>query len=90
MDGRSRSHRHFWRQLLPTAGMTVSVYPIPHTHGWGKTRYVKATEPDENLITMPGESMCMYRGENKGLYVVARNFLLLLLNCSAWPCQGPA
>ena len=31
-----------------------------------------------------------YRGENKGLYVVARNFFLLLLNCSAWPCLGPA
>ena len=25
-----------------------------------------------------------YRGENKGLYMVARNFFLLLLNCSAW------
>ena len=32
----------------------------------------------------------MYRGRNKGLYVVARNFFLLLLNCSAWPCLGPA
>ena len=31
-----------------------------------------------------------YREENKGLYVVARNFFLLLLNCSAWPCLGPA
>ena len=31
-----------------------------------------------------------YRGGNKGLYVVARNFFLLLLNCSAWPCLGPA
>ena len=29
-------------------------------------------------------------GGNKGLYVVARNFFLLLLNCSAWPCLGPA
>ena len=35
-------------------------------------------------------SFCMYRGGNKGLYVVARNFFLLLLNCSAWPCLGPA
>ena len=25
-----------------------------------------------------------YREANKGLYVVARNFFLLLLNCSAW------
>ena len=28
----------------------------------------------------------IYRGGNKGLYVVARNFFPLLLNCSAWPC----
>ena len=27
---------------------------------------------------------------NKGLYVVARNFFLLLLNCSAWPCLAVA
>ena len=26
----------------------------------------------------------------KSLYVVARNFFLLLLNCPAWPCLGPA
>ena len=26
----------------------------------------------------------------KGSYVVARIFFLLLLNCSAWPCLGPA
>ena len=42
-----------------------------------------------------GERLCklvrtMYREANKGLYVVARNFFLLLLNCSAWPCLGPA
>ena len=33
---------------------------------------------------------CIYREGNKGLYVVARDFFLLLLNCSAWPCLGPA
>ena len=32
----------------------------------------------------------MYRGGNKCVYVVARNFFLLLFNCSAWPCLGPA
>ena len=26
----------------------------------------------------------------KGLYVVARNFFLLLLNCCAWPCLAVA
>ena len=35
-------------------------------------------------------SSALYRGENKGLYGVARNFFLLLLNCSAWPCLGLA
>ena len=32
----------------------------------------------------------VYRAPGKCLYVVARNFFLLLLNCSAWPCLGPA
>ena len=26
----------------------------------------------------------------KSVYVVARNFFLLLLNCSAWPCLAVA
>ena len=32
----------------------------------------------------------MRKRENKGLYLVVRNFFLPLLNCSAWPCLGPA
>ena len=32
----------------------------------------------------------LYREENNGLYVVARNFFLLFLNCSVWLCLGPA
>ena len=35
-------------------------------------------------------SFILYRGGNKGLYVVARIFFLLFLNRSAWPCLGPA
>ena len=31
-----------------------------------------------------------YRAEKKSWYVVARNFFLLLLNFSAWPCLGAA
>ena len=31
-----------------------------------------------------------YRARKKGLYVVARNIFLLLLNSSAWPFLGPA
>ena len=33
--------------------------------------------------------LCIYRDPRKGLYVVGRNFFLLLLNSSAWPCLGP-
>ena len=36
------------------------------------------------------ELKCLYRDRLKGLYVVARSLLLLLLTCSAWPCLGPA
>ena len=32
----------------------------------------------------------VYRGPRNGFYVVGRNFFLLLLNCYAWPCLGPA
>ena len=31
-----------------------------------------------------------YRARKKGLYVVARNSFLLLLNCSAWTCLAVA
>ena len=33
---------------------------------------------------------CMYRDGQNSLYVVARSLFLLFLNCSAWPCLGPA
>ena len=36
------------------------------------------------------EVVHMYRARNKGLYVVARNFFLLLLNSCAWPCLAVA
>ena len=34
--------------------------------------------------------MGIYRDRLKGMYVVARNFFLLLLNFSAWPCLDVA
>ena len=36
------------------------------------------------------ENILVYRAEKKFWYMVARNFFLLLLNFSAWPCLGPA
>ena len=32
----------------------------------------------------------IYRGPGKGLYVVARSSLMVLLDSSAGPCLGPA
>ena len=32
----------------------------------------------------------LYRAPKKCVYMVARNFFLLLLNFSAWPCLGAA
>ena len=43
----------------------------------------------EGIRVRRGED-CSYRAEKKSWYVVARNFFLLLLNFSAWPCLGPA
>ena len=42
------------------------------------------------LLILIYRFVIQYRGGNKGLYVVAGNFCLLLLNCSAWPCLDPA
>ena len=44
-------------------------------------------EGNENLLSV---RLGVYRGGNKGLYVVARSYFLLLLNSSAWSCMGPA
>ena len=43
-----------------------------------------------SLGTCSVTSVKKYRAPGKCLYVVARNLFLLLLNCSAWPCLGPA
>ena len=42
-------------------------------------------------IGLSVQLFCVYRAPGKkSLYVVARNFFLLLLNCSAWPCLAVA
>ena len=47
-----------------------------------------------NILVMEIKTQtCVYRDRLKCLYVVARNFFLLLLTCFAWPClalPGPA
>ena len=52
----------------------------------GETPFVKVVFRLESMIQMSS----VHRARNKGLYVVARNFFLLLLNCSAWPCLAVA
>ena len=51
---------------------------------------IRAFNRVELYVCLSSVRPLLYRGGNKGLYVVARNFFLLLLNCSAWPCLGPA
>ena len=59
---------------------------LPHAEGRGGRK--KGMKGSQYLIIC--FMYCMYRAEKKSWYVVARNFYLLLLNCSAWPCLGPA
>ena len=58
-------------------GMYTYDVPTGRGRGYPKTRQSKG-------------GCVNYREVNKGLYVVAKNFFLLLLNCSARPCLGPA
>ena len=44
----------------------------------------------EGGSVVPPQGRVLYRARNKGLYLVARNFFLLLLNCSAWTCLAVA
>ena len=43
-----------------------------------------------SFITGPIGVSKLYSDEQKRLYLVARILFLFLLNCSAWPCLGPA
>ena len=61
--------------------------PLSHPHLKADRRALLSV-PFPHLHVPPRQRQ--YREANKGLYVVARNFFLLLLNCSAWPCLGPA
>ena len=42
------------------------------------------------FLTTAAAAPALYRDLLKGLYVVAINFFLLLLNCFAWPCLANA
>ena len=56
------------------------------------------TDPENRDVTsdqihirlLAPRTFIKYRDRLKGLYVVARNFFLLLLNFSAWPCLAVA
>ena len=51
--------------------------------------FCKSIEREREAIVTLGW-IIIYRAEKKSWYVVARNFFLLLLNFSAWPCLGAA
>ena len=64
-------------------------FPRPSSRrpGWKR-----AENEIEVIFTASGFRVMLhnYRDRLKGLYVVARNFFLLLLNFSAWPCLAVA
>ena len=52
---------------------------------------VVRTQNRAELHIIANEDRCaVNRARNKGLYMVARNLFLLLLNCSAWTCLAVA
>ena len=51
---------------------------------------IRLCAPSAPPTTRPSLAATVYRARKKGLYVVARNFFLLLLNFSAWPCLAVA
>ena len=59
---------------------------------WNKKQIFYMSQSISNQITkhFPFFWSLLYRDRLKGLYEVAIIFLLILLNCSAWPCLGPA
>ena len=65
-------------------GVCYLIFAVGNT-----TRETKRGGLSINLCLRP-QAWAVYRGEKKSWYVVARNFFLLLLNFSAWPCLGPA
>ena len=56
---------------------------------WDFTKCRKCLSYREQ-VTVARMQPSLYRDRLKGLYVVGRNFFLLLLDFSAWPCLGPA
>ena len=55
-----------------------------------KTCCVRERDQLNYLTDDKVENYNIYRDEIYSLYVAGWNFFLLLLNCSAWPCLGPA
>ena len=53
-------------------------------------RRKKAKKYARETFDLKENAPLYYRAPKICLYVVARNFFLLLLTCSAWPCLGPA
>ena len=71
---------------FPHFGFMVNLCPVPPWNIYPEPSVVIFLI----MLCIGASVQVTYRARNKGLYVVARNFFLLLLNCSAWPCLAVA
>ena len=72
--------------------LSLSSYRVSRVEGrsLGGTEGGQQKSSGSNVLTLTRSVKHTYRDRLKGLYVVARNFFLLLLNFSAWPCLAVA
>ena len=82
-ENREGRRQDYWREKRQRGiGFYYDKYATSITKG-GLEREQNDASSKRPVHTEPGP-------RNKGLYVVARNFFLLLLNCPAWPCLAVA
>ena len=72
------------RQKSETQHQIPVISNLPSTHFHLYTHGLSYMNPHSRTLTT------MYRDEIYSLYVVWKILFLLFLNCSAWPCLGPA
>ena len=67
----------------PSSAVTLRIYEY-------EKEALCPRQTEHSLNTQRQIKTYVYRAEKKSWYVVTRNFFLLLLNFSAWPCLGAA
>ena len=81
------------RESRPVVFLCLELIGFNHRNSIVSTCVITERLPTSRTISI--SCLCLrapplYRARNKGLYMVARSFFLLLLNFSAWPCLGAA